>query len=172
MVHATGMTRQTIAQHLDTLGIDPVETRQNGRVKRYPMEALEQIRPLKRKSAHKGDPLAGGSENIDPDTGLTWAQARMREETLEKRMAREDEERRQSDEWIDAESHSEALASIVSRLEQLPGRFRSELGLSDAQEVALRRALDQIRNEAAEEVETKKPKCDNSPEPTADSHPL
>ena len=53
-----------------------------------------------------------------------------------------------------AEDHFKIIGAIASRLEQVPGKARSEIGLNESQSLAIRRMIDEARETAASEVET------------------
>lgn len=90
---------------------------------------------------------------VDPKTGLTWFQAKLREDTLAKRRENTEKQREQDAKWMTVKDHHRILATLVDRLERLPGTLKSQLGLSDNQANQLRKALDDLRTEAADEVE-------------------
>jgi hypothetical protein len=93
------------------------------------------------------------ASNFDPVTGLTWAQADMREEALAKRRENEIQDKKKSGEWMEVATHHAILASVIEKLESLPGKARSEAGLSDRQMEIIRRLHDEARSSAALEVE-------------------
>jgi hypothetical protein len=90
---------------------------------------------------------ARSPQAIDPATGLTWTQSSKREETLLRRLEREVIERKSANEWLTAEYHLQILRNLVDRIELVPGRLKSQLGLNEAQKQAIQKTLDDIREE-------------------------
>ena len=62
------------------------------------------------------------------------------------------EDRKLSEEWLTWEDHRKVLSTLVNRLEQVPGKARSEAGLSDAQTAIVQRMIDEARSDAARDV--------------------
>jgi hypothetical protein len=148
----TGMEIHTVRKWLQLEGVKPVRQRKLGKrkVPYYELEkALEVILP------HKGraKDLAAG-HLVDPETGLTWNQAKLREEARKLRRANERAEKLESRELMPTADHHAIVGAIVARVEQVPGKAQSELGLSPAQVEQLRRMLDEARESAAKEIET------------------
>jgi hypothetical protein len=99
--------------------------------------------------AHKSKPREA---RVDPKTGLPWAQAKAREETLSKRAERKIKEKEQSDAWVTSDKHFQVLTGFCARLEQIPGKAKSSLGLSEEQRVGLQKIIDDMRADYAKEV--------------------
>lgn len=143
-----GCEQRSLKKWIAADGIKP--TRTEGRRKFYDEAELKQCVYLhKQSSSHRSL-----KENIDPETGLTWSQRKSMEEA--KALARENRRADMADsrEWMRTEDHFRILRALLDRLEQLPGKCKSEFGLSLAQENGLRKTLDQIRSEARDEVAT------------------
>lgn len=142
----TGADRSAIKRWLDGAGLKPVKT--DGKTAYWSTTAAcAIIEPRARKGAsRKAEP------NIDPVTGLTWFQLLTKEKALASQRENEEAAAVQSEQWMEVEQHHKILSAVVSRLENIPGKARSELGLSDTQAVGLRRMLDEARTEAAAKV--------------------
>ncbi len=67
-------------------------------------------------------------------------------------MKAEESEAAQRKRWILATDHMRMISAIVQKMEQAPGKIRSEAGLSDSQTAVVQRVLDAARSEAADEV--------------------
>lgn len=147
----TGADRASVKKWLKAEGFEPIAQKAFGSRKfnYYGVNALEYI---KSRVKSRKAPAEGGSM-VDPETGLPWPIANEKEKTLEKRRENEIAEKVAKEEWMAVATHHEILSSIVSKIEQLPGKWKSELGLSDSQTLAIRRGLDEARSEAAAEVE-------------------
>lgn len=148
------------------LNLEQIASRDEDGHKVFEMNAAVACIELHRRRREKSTEMHAANPNaIDPVTKLPWLVAKIREDAIEKRLRNQEEARRQSDEWIDAVSHREVVSAIVNRLEQFPGRMRSELGLTAEQEIGLRKGLDQIRCEAADEIE-KTPHANDNEQPS------
>ncbi len=95
---------------------------------------------------------APGQTDVDPTTGLSWFKAKLREDTIAKRRENEFAQKTISREWIEVAQHHRILGAYIQKIEQLPGKLRSEQGLTDSQANAMRRALDDARIEAGKDV--------------------
>lgn len=85
----------------------------------------------------------------DPETGLSWRDAEVLERTRKLRIENKQSERALDDGWVTAEYHRKVITLIVEALEHIPGKAKSELGLSEPQTKELRRMLDEARHAAA-----------------------
>ena len=90
---------------------------------------------------------------LDPASGMSWWQARLKEDVLRMRAEREEREAIQQEKWMLTDDHFRIISSLMGRIEQVPGKVSSEQGLSPGQTLALRRAIDEARETAAKEVE-------------------
>lgn len=91
-------------------------------------------------------------DNIDPETGLSWYQSNLREQALEKRRKNEIAEKLEKREYLQADSVKSVFATLVGALEQIPGKLKSELGLTAEQTARIQRILDDARAQAAEKI--------------------
>jgi hypothetical protein len=91
--------------------------------------------------------------SVDPTTGMSWWQARLREDVMRLRAEREERDAIQQEKWMLTSDHFKIIAAITGRLEQVPGKVSSEQGLSPGQTLGLRKALDEAREVAANEIE-------------------
>jgi hypothetical protein len=150
---AAGCDRASVVKWLALEGVKPVRIEKNGKrkpFKFYGPDALEVVKSHCKQVAKKNGAVAS---NFDPETGLTWAQAEMREEALAKRRENEIQDKKKSGEWMEVETHHAILAAVIEKLDSLPGKARSEAGLSDRQMEIIRRLHDEARSSAALEVE-------------------
>lgn len=92
---------------------------------------------------------AMASKRIDAETGLDWREAEVVERTRKLRIENKQSERALDDGWVTAEYHQKVISLIIEALEHVPGKAKSELGLTAAQETILRRMLDEARHAAA-----------------------
>ena len=156
MKNNTGLATHACAEQLDVdrlslqrwiarEGIKPIRT--DGQKKYYDLEVIRGVVERNRKKKRM--------VICDPVTGLPWALVHEKEKALKLRNARELEEKRVKGEWMSVATHHEILSALVSQLEQIPGKLKSELGLTDSQTLALRKALDDARNNAADKTEKK-----------------
>lgn len=97
------------------------------------------------------------SANTEPDdeTGLPWKEALEREKTIELRRLNRIAERTESGDYMPAATHKERVSILTGKLEQIPDKARSELGLSDTQTSKLTKMLDDCRQEAVNETKEK-----------------
>lgn len=142
----SGMEPHTIRKWLAAEGVEPVEERAHGKRGKFPYydrdEALAAILP------HKGAKKSAVNED-----GLSWHQAKLREEVLELQRENERAEKLEAKEIMLTADHLQILASIIKRVEQVPSKAQSELALSASQVAGLRRMLDEAREAAAKEIE-------------------
>lgn len=140
--------QDTARKWLDAEGLRPVKESKTR--KEYDLEAaLEAIKPhVKSKVVRNYDPTA----NIDPESGLTWQQKKIKEEARSLEMENDRAAKLLSEEIMLTSDHHKILAAIVSRLEQVPGKAQSELGLNSPQIIGLRRMLDEARVSAAKAI--------------------
>ena len=90
--------------------------------------------------------------NIDRETGLTWFQAKLREDTIQKRRENELAEKVKSREWVPMEWHFGQIKACVNLLEELPTKAGNTLALSAAQVLGLQRMLDDVRRAVADSI--------------------
>lgn len=158
----TGVNRRTIEKYLSIAGVKPVET-VAGRFKYYDLDqclsALEEkvrkAKPTRSNGAiPKSIPKINGdaNPNIDPETGLTWAQKELKERARKLQRDNEAAEKLLSKELMKSSDHDRMFSALVSRLEQIPSKAQSELGLNPVQILGLRRMLDEARTVAAKEI--------------------
>lgn len=105
-------------------------------------------RHLKHAAPQEDDPA-----RFDPDTGLSWHVKKTMEEA--KRLARENliADKLLNQTYMMVDDHLEVIGLIAEKLNLLPGRCKSEMGLSDSQLVRLTRMLDEARAVAAKQIE-------------------
>lgn len=146
----TGADREAVSRWLSA-ALEPKQVKQ---FKDRQSKLYDEKEATKIINANKRGPRAkvDDGDEIDPITGLTWFKANLREDVLRKRAEREEAEATQKKTWILISEHHEILTAVVNRLEVMPGKARSELGLSESQAEGLRRMIDEIRKEASTEV--------------------
>jgi hypothetical protein len=125
----TGADRASIAKWI--AGIDSEE------------EALATIRE------HQKNSKAGA---IDPATGLTWFQAKLREDTLRQRRENQEADEVQAERWMLTSDHFRMVKALVDRIEAIPSKASSELGLTSPQAIGIRRMLDEARTAAGKQI--------------------
>jgi DNA-binding transcriptional MerR regulator len=141
-------TPRTIKHWIEVLGIKP--TRKGKR--RFFSEVDEaNIKPHLR-SVKVAEASTNGP-NIEADTGLTYAQALMKERAIKERRENEEAEAVQSKRWFPTDKMLEMFAAIVNRMEQLPGKVRSEAGLSETQMAVVQAKVDDTRRQIASDLE-------------------
>lgn len=91
--------------------------------------------------------------HLDPVSGLPWSLAKEKEQALKLRRANEEEEKIQANEWMATETHHQIVSLLVNQLEQLAGRAKSQLGLNVDQALQLQKMIDEVRENAASQVE-------------------
>jgi phage terminase Nu1 subunit (DNA packaging protein) len=130
---------------------------------KYPAQALDRVIPhLKH---YKGEIPAGETPaNIDQRSGLSYAQLLTREKALEQERRNEEEQAVREKKWVLAADMCDILRMITNKLEQYPGRARSEAGLTDTQSGVIQKLMDGIRNEIADSIEKMGPKSSQTNE--------
>lgn len=105
-------------------------------------------RHLKHAAPQQHDPA-----RFDDETGLTWPVKKVMEEA--KKLARENRvaEKLESKTYMLVDDQLEIMGLIAEKLNLLPQRAKSEMGLSDSQVVRLTRMLDEARAVAAKQIE-------------------
>ena len=106
-------------------------------------------------SSHKPEnpaPVKGKGAMFDPETGLSWPALYEKEKAVELRRKNREEDARVKREWIPADKVKEMFSAFTQSLEQLPGKLSSELGLSPTQTLAIRRGLDEARQNASAKI--------------------
>ena len=127
----TGIDRGTITKWLE------------GRTPRSKTEALAII------SEHA---RAGAPGATDPASGLTWASASKREQTLRQRRENLEATALQERIWFPTAEMLSILSGIVARLEGFPAKVASEAGLSDSQVATVQRNIDDLRSQIADDI--------------------
>jgi hypothetical protein len=142
----TGADRATVRKWLDIEGVKPLVRKAKKKLYNE-KEALAALKPhLLPKGSRSTQP------NIDPKTGLTWNQKLLKEKAREVEMENDRKAKLLSDEIMLTTDHHRILAAVISRVEQVPGKAQSELGLNGAQVLGLRRMLDEARVTSAKEI--------------------
>lgn len=103
-------------------------------------------------TAHKSKKVEPDEANIDPKTGLTWFQAKQKEEVLEKRRENRIADKLEDKTYMLSADHHAILASMCSKLEQIPAKAKSEMGLSESHRAKLQRMIDEARDNTAQTV--------------------
>ena len=148
LVRATGAVKKTVKRALDIEGLSHMPG-----TKLYPADALARIVPhLKHYSGPEVEESNPQKGNIDKRTGLTWAQTLTKQKALATERDNEKKESIKNRTWMMVDDHMRIISAIVQKIEQLPGKARSELGLSDSQTSGLIRLLDAVRSESSEVI--------------------
>jgi hypothetical protein len=84
---------------------------------------------------------------------LTYLERKQKEET--RKLARENNiaEKALSEEWMTTAAHHAILASLMSKLELIPDKARTDMGLSSGQRDRLQKLLDEARSDAVAETD-------------------
>lgn len=130
---------------------------------------IEEINKHRMRSDSGAKARFGGAEDKEPDgeTGLPWKDALDREKTIELRRLNRIAEKTESGDYMPTAVHFERLSLLCGKIEQVPDKARSELGLTDLQTVKLTKMLDECREEAAKEVRCSTPITNPPSEPPA-----
>jgi hypothetical protein len=88
-----------------------------------------------------------GAQGIDPETGLSWAVAIKREQTLKSRVEREHRQEALALDWVSKEHSEKVIRGLCDRLTFAPGRIKSELGLSESQTSDIQRIFSDVHSE-------------------------
>jgi hypothetical protein len=148
-VHAD---HETVERWLAKCGIEPIRTEIKGgkKFRVWGLNALQAAEKMTKAVINAPAPASNGNG----DGGVTnWAHAKLKQETIKLEMENEQKRKLAEKEIMLTEDHYRQVSAIINRIEQVPGKARSELGLSDAHVTGLRRMLDECRNAAAEEIE-------------------
>ena len=144
-----GMTEPAARKWLNLEKLEPLRivTRKSGREDRYYDEekAIAILKP------HCGGRRAN-PENLDPDSGMSWAQKLIMEKAIEKKRQNEIEEAAKNKTWIEVTQHHQVISTLTDKLDRLPLKWKSELGLTDAQVKGTLRDIDNAREDARVEV--------------------
>ena len=144
-----GMTEPAARKWLNLEKLEPLRivTRKSGREDRYYDEekAIAILKP------HCGGRRAN-TENVDPDSGMSYTQLKMKEDWVKRKRENEIEEALKTKTWIEVTQHHQVLSTLTDKLDRLPLKCKSELGLTDLQAAGIQRIIDDIRKEASEEV--------------------
>ena len=100
--------------------------------------------------AERKVPLKAGGTDAD---GMSWWHAYLKERALKLRRENAQAAGIEAGTWMATADHFKIVAAVASRLELIPGKVSSELGLSPGQTLAIRKALDQARQVAAKIIE-------------------
>jgi hypothetical protein len=154
-VTANALSQQTGAERRDVrkwLATENVETKSDAQGRTlYRKDAAVQVIESHRKKTKRPEKATAADSNIDPKTGLTWFQAKMREDTLQKRRENEIAERLKDETWMAVDAHHQFLSQLCGKLDQIPLKARSELGLPDSQALRLQKMIDEARADAVKE---------------------
>ena len=153
----TGATPRTVRKALEVEGIVRVKGK-------FPEQALERIKPhLKHYDGPPAEeapaiPSGETAANIDQASGLSYAQLLTREKALATQRANEEEEAIRQGKWMLATDVYDMFKMMADKMEQLPGRIRSDAGLNDIQAAVVQRLIDDIRNAMADQIEKRNEK--------------
>lgn len=104
---------------------------------------------LKLIAAHRRGPMKDTQKQraIDPVSGLTWHEAKLREATIAQRLSNQEKATKLSKEWVTAERHFALLKGLCSKIDQCPAKAKSQLNLTEEQRIELQKILDDARLE-------------------------
>lgn len=89
----------------------------------------------------------------DSETGLSWFQAKMREDTLQKRRENELADQIMRESWVEVSYHLEILKSLTEALDRIPEKLKSEFGLTEQQQARAQQVLDDARTDASNAIQ-------------------
>jgi hypothetical protein len=130
----SGMIRRTVKKWLDLEGLEP------------PYDEKEALKVL---ASHKQGTARQENKNVDPDSGLTWAQKKMREDAKARERENEIAEALKSETYLTWDNHHKIITGTMQKIEQALAKFKATFGLSDAQMLQANRLIDEARMEAA-----------------------
>jgi hypothetical protein len=146
----TGSDQRSIKKWLNGEGLEPIGHQKLGQHESALFQKEAALEIIARHQAKNSD---GNEDNkVDPDTGLTWFQAYLREQTLERRRKNEIAEKVKDEEFMRAEDVKQVFAVLMNGLDQLPGKLKSELGLTTAQKTRVQTIVDEARKSAAKRI--------------------
>ncbi len=118
-------------------------------LKEEPCETLPQALAMIQERQRKGK---RENAEVDPETGLSWFQASLREKTIRERRENEISELKRAGELIDTHEALQIISLLCNKLDGLPSKMKSECGLNEDQRLRLQRAVDDIRSDAAKAI--------------------
>jgi len=130
-----GCTRESVAKWLHEAGLTPES------------EGAVELCKQRHKKKDEPDP-----NQIDPSSGLTWYKLEQKEKALKLVADRVKKERLESREYIQTSEVLKIFSVLCSKLEQVPGKAKSELSLSEEQKVRIQKMFDDARQDAAKEI--------------------
>ena len=139
----TGADVNTVRKWLAIEGVEPIR-RDNHKLYYDQAAAVAAVEGHIRTSTKRNDT----TPNIDPETGLTWAQKKTREEAREKQRENDIEDALASKMLMPTAKAQEVFSQVIDRIEHVPGRLASE-GLGSDWVLKLRKMLDECRVEAS-----------------------
>lgn len=142
--------RASVVKWLKLEGVKPVATKKFGKrtFQYFGSDAVKVVKSHCKRVASRN-----GESNIDPESKLTWAQLSLKEKAIATQRENERARRLEADEIMLTTRHHQILSAVMGRIEQVPGKVKSEAGLDDRQFAVLCREIDNARSAAAVEVE-------------------
>lgn len=92
------------------------------------------------------------AENIDPETGLTWFQAKTREETIKQRRENEIAEKLKDETFIPTDTVEKLVLMFLNKLELVHVKLESEFSLEPKVVKRLVELIDEARSEMAKGI--------------------
>ena len=139
----TGARGEDISRWMRDAGFDPLNL--------APEKHDEFVRIImvhRNKKVRSGE---GRKPHLDKD-GLTWSESKQRQES--RKLTRENDiaEKIMCEDWMATSAHHQILSALMTRLESVPDKAKSELELTAKQHKGLLKILDEARNDAAAET--------------------
>jgi hypothetical protein len=131
LAERTGSDRRSIKRWLAEDGIDASDPR-----------AIDVITKHQKQS----------NDNIDPETGLTWFQAKVREDAIKVRRENEIAERLESETYMETEQVEKLVLMFLGKLELVHVKLESEFSLDPKIVKRLVELIDEARSEMAKGV--------------------
>jgi hypothetical protein len=154
LMSAAHMTRGTVLRVLTDNAIEPLRTFDRkglGALRFYPRDVALPLM-MANVTGKVARPAMGMNANIDPKTGLTWAQLETKEKYLKLERERKLADRQDSHEWMQVSDALDIVKRYTDQIERVPEKVQSQAGLTSDQTRILTRLLDEARESAKTEI--------------------
>lgn len=88
--------------------------------------------------------------DIDPESGLSWYKANLKEQALERRQRNAEKALELSKDWVKTEYVLNLVRGLCNKLDQIPLKAKSQFSLSDLQKQGVQKMIDDVRKEYAD----------------------
>lgn len=150
LAEETGSDRTSIKKWLKADGIQPLHRERLGK---HDSDIYPRDRSLECVYAHQSRNAPETTKHThDPVTGLTWFQAKTREEALAKRRENENASALADGTLIKLSDVEKLIGIVINRLELIPSKMQSEHNLPSPATKRLQSLLDEARSEMAKDL--------------------